>query len=612
MSQPIPTAPASPRRIEHAFEVDGRTRRVVTIVPDGVPASGTGIVVLPPSGGTIDELLESEAWWKACQGDADLGREPFVLIVGEPATRWVLPWSVVPGAEASARTEIEYLRHVIAIVEDRRAFCVHESKRYLVGYGDGGAIAKLAALEDPARFAGLAAVDAPPVPARHARDISSEHCVNLHGYDNDGSVPLRKGDVGLPVWLIGSRARAVDEAETDLWRARNGCTADTGAERVDEETVEYVRRSRPRFPRDEDAAAHRVRVSHRKQPSRPDDLEHVHELVHGFLRRQQRWMSRPGGDLRVAVDPVHDLGMVRRDEEIAGLRREWYVHVPASVRTSAAPAPVVVALHGYTCTAEIYIGNSGWHRVADEFGFIVVFPTALPGNIDMCNEAIQPDFMPLPAWSIARRTPGAVDDVGFIDEILRRTAQDWSVDAERVYATGHSWGSVMTQVLGVRMPDRLAAIAPCSGVLFGGTLESIAQQATEPTAPLPIWMLWGDQEPWLIAPEPLPGTEAADTIAFWAQRNGLAATGAAHSATTAVGRPGEHLIEEGGWKDVSPDPCRRGLVRATVVQGLPHATNPEMSRRIWMEFFARAAFIDRPHHPPGTPGESRSPSLQSS
>src|SRR5829696_7157381 len=48
-----------------------------------------------------------------------------------------------------------------------------------------------------------------------------------------------------------------------------------------------------------------------------------------------------------------------------------YEYVPAS---RPAAAPVVVAMHGCTQTADNYYANSGWPKYADAYGFVVVFP----------------------------------------------------------------------------------------------------------------------------------------------------------------------------------------------------------------------------------------------
>ncbi len=78
--------------------------------------------------------------------------------------------------------------------------------------------------------------------------------------------------------------------------------------------------------------------------------------------------------------------------------REWYVYVPESVKAQPEkPVPLVFVLHGYTCAGEIYAGNSEWHKAADKHGFLVVHPTATPGQMEMENQVCSIQNVPLPA-----------------------------------------------------------------------------------------------------------------------------------------------------------------------------------------------------------------------
>ncbi len=173
----------------------------------------------------------------------------------------------------------------------------------------------------------------------------------------------------------------------------------------------------------------------------------MQEEIRQFLFSQRRWMSGPVGDLRVTKNPEHDLGMEYHYEKIDGWMREWYVYVPESVKQHPEiKVPLVLAMHGYTCSGEIYAGNSEWYKVAAQYGFIVVHPTALQGKVDMENKVIDPDFTPLPAWNIFAEDDRP-DELHFFDTLLDRMIAEYPVDPSRVFATGHSWGSLMTHLL---------------------------------------------------------------------------------------------------------------------------------------------------------------------
>ncbi|MFF2737726.1 alpha/beta hydrolase family esterase, partial [Streptomyces cyaneofuscatus] len=65
-----------------------------------------------------------------------------------------------------------------------------------------------------------------------------------------------------------------------------------------------------------------------------------------------------------------------------------YVHRPAAL---PAGAPVVVALHGCTQSAQLYADNSGLNTFADRHGFLVVYAeTTTANNANKCFNWFQP------------------------------------------------------------------------------------------------------------------------------------------------------------------------------------------------------------------------------
>ena len=102
------------------------------------------------------------------------------------------------------------------------------------------------------------------------------------------------------------------------------------------------------------------------------------------------------------------------------------------------PVPLVFAMHGYTCAGEIYAGNSEWYKVADKHGFIVVHPSATPGQMLMSNQACDPDNVPLPAWNFMHNAPDGPDELEFFRAMLEKTCAAHAIDRSRVYATGRA------------------------------------------------------------------------------------------------------------------------------------------------------------------------------
>lgn len=128
-----------------------------------------------------------------------------------------------------------------------------------------------------------------------------------------------------------------------------------------------------------------------------------------------------------------------------------YLYEPAGM--PSAPAPVVVALHGCSQTAEDYVA-AGWNGLADRLKFYVVYPqkTASLGCMGWSEPGNQVRGGPEPS-SIKQM----VDHLGTLHP----------VDASRVYVTGLSAGGAMTAVMLATYPDVFAAGASFAGVPFG-------------------------------------------------------------------------------------------------------------------------------------------------
>ena len=108
-----------------------------------------------------------------------------------------------------------------------------------------------------------------------------------------------------------------------------------------------------------------------------------------------------------------------------GLERCYLLYVPAS-RVPSQPAPLVLSLHGFAGNAKNQKRSTGWDRIADREGFVVVYPegTSLPQR-----------------WNAADLfSAQSVDDVQFFRDMVADVAKAAPVDLDRVYVNGMSVG----------------------------------------------------------------------------------------------------------------------------------------------------------------------------
>ncbi len=132
--------------------------------------------------------------------------------------------------------------------------------------------------------------------------------------------------------------------------------------------------------------------------------------------------------------------------------RSYRVYLPELV--GQGDLPVVLLFHELNGSAASEEAASGFIEVARENGFLLVAPegSGFPRG-----------------WSASNRVPIGPDDVEHVGRVLDQLAEDFCIDERRVYATGMSNGAFMASMLGCKLSDRIAAIAPVAGVSFPKT-----------------------------------------------------------------------------------------------------------------------------------------------
>jgi acetylxylan esterase len=129
-----------------------------------------------------------------------------------------------------------------------------------------------------------------------------------------------------------------------------------------------------------------------------------------------------------------------------------YVYIPAN---KVSPAPIIVAIHYCTGTAEAYYSGTLYAQYADTYGYIVIYPNSPSsgGCLDVS--------------STASLTHDGGGDSETIINMVSYAVENYGGDADRVYATGSSSGAMMTNVLAGAYPNVIKAGSVYSGVPDG-------------------------------------------------------------------------------------------------------------------------------------------------
>ncbi len=202
-----------------------------------------------------------------------------------------------------------------------------------------------------------------------------------------------------------------------------------------------------------------------------------------------------------------------------GTERRYRIHLPKDYQPGT-KYPLVVALHGVSFGARIMELNTGFSRLADKEGFIVVYPYGTRANMFSLYSW---DSKFCCKFAFEKR----VDDVGFVASVMREVIDEYSVDADKVYLTGHSNGGMLAHLVALKHPDKVKALAVVSSAI-GGTLEKDGDfYLPEKTyVPTPIMIINSKEDPFV----PFGGGNSAgfdiysfssayDTVNFWLENN---------------------------------------------------------------------------------------------
>ncbi|MEO8309327.1 MAG: PHB depolymerase family esterase [Pseudomonadota bacterium] len=168
--------------------------------------------------------------------------------------------------------------------------------------------------------------------------------------------------------------------------------------------------------------------------------------------------------------------------------------------------PLVIGLHPSGGSGASFDQDTGLTAAATAKGFAVMFPD---GGVELKSAAgASAHYWNIPGVPLVTgdAVPGNTrDDVRFIADAIDHVVKHSCVDGKRIYVTGFSGGARMTSMVGCRLADRLAAVAPVAGLRAGraagpGFSEPDADDC-RPLRPLPVLAIHGTAD----STNPFPG-----------------------------------------------------------------------------------------------------------
>jgi poly(3-hydroxybutyrate) depolymerase len=191
--------------------------------------------------------------------------------------------------------------------------------------------------------------------------------------------------------------------------------------------------------------------------------------------------------------------LVHKFIEYQGYKRDFAYYIPSSY-DSLSNLPLVINLHGAGGNAWDEIGYTYFKTIADRENFILLMPQALLGSFN--GETYY-------QWNAHYIFPW--DDVSLLDYLIDFMFTKFNADLSKVYLSGMSNGGFMTFFTARPLQERLAAIAPISGLMSTNVYLNYTL-----TRPVPLCYMHGTADP-IVKIDGSPS--ATDIIALWTANN---------------------------------------------------------------------------------------------
>jgi polyhydroxybutyrate depolymerase len=191
-------------------------------------------------------------------------------------------------------------------------------------------------------------------------------------------------------------------------------------------------------------------------------------------------------------------GLEQKEVGPRGSIKSYELYVPKALNK---PVPLVVALHRFTESGAIMAWMTGFNRLADREGFIVLYPNGPGRRFQFLDD-------------------GPRDDAQVVMSMIEDVATLHPVDRSRIYLTGASNGGFLTFRMACLYPETFAAAAPVMALMP-------RELADREGAPVPLLVIHGtgdtivkEQAENLFGGQRFKVLPMKETLAYWVKRNG--------------------------------------------------------------------------------------------
>ncbi len=172
--------------------------------------------------------------------------------------------------------------------------------------------------------------------------------------------------------------------------------------------------------------------------------------------------------------------------------RDFIIYVPESYASQSSNVPLLFSLHGFGSFAKWNIQYTGFQSLADNNGFIIIYPQGtlwktVPSDKNGYSSRGETHWNV--GWETELGEKSSADDVGFIEDLIEWSKDNYNIDTNKVYSTGMSNGGFMSYNLACNLGSKIAAIASVTG-----SMSPANYNTCNPSHPMPILQIHGLQD----------------------------------------------------------------------------------------------------------------------
>lgn len=452
--------------------IDSDTRSYYEYVARAYQTATPVVYIFTPGNTNISDFLVSSGW----KATADAAGIALIFPLPENGE-----WDIKNG-------DLDYWKKVSTVVPQNTRN--HNTRIYLVGYGDGAQMAQVALLEQHQVFGGAAFIDCNDMDSALLKEFGDVESNGWKSYSDklSSNVPTCAKDVEQNVLFLTRNSASLNNSIA-FWK--NAASASNTATRISADTVSYI-------GTENDAAAVTIKTIGADEVSGKSWSDAVWQ----HLNQTRRYRNSPNSSLAHSFEWQDDENATLKTMQVEGRTREWVEVLPSDYDSNQS-YPVVLALHGSNNDGPQMYELTRLAEVAEARKFIVLFPTGsrTESAYDLWDYKFETD------------DSNGRQDIEYLLALLDYYKDNYAVEASRIYVTGFSNGGSMTNALAMRHAELFAAAMPYSGAVP----DEYYPEITDDTLNIPVWMNKGTLE----TVSQSIGNYGDEQVAYWTERNGI-------------------------------------------------------------------------------------------